>query len=554
MADNFDSMWGTSGAASTPAPTGTTVLDPKEFEKTWLKPAAVEATKEDTNTATSTANAALGGAIEGVPIIGPPLKAGTEKISARIRSLMYGTPYEDELKAVQNYTKQSAEAHPVANTVGQVAGAVGPMVTGAGLAPEAFGIAGPLLQRTIYGAGTNALINGGDSLVRSGGDLEEAGKGAGVGAAIGGSIPVAGNALGYVGRQMLGAPTDAATNALIQRAEQLGIPLRPAQVSTSPFINKLDQMVAKIPGSGMGALVDEQHVGVNRAVARTFGEDAERITPDVMASARRRIGGEFDTVERNTTVQFDRALGQRLGTVLNHANSVLEPGQVAPLANRVTEISNLARGGTFDGETFHDMLKQGAPLSRLQKSADPNIKFYAGQIREALQDALERSASPEMAQRYNTARMQYRNMKTVQPLAEKAATGDISPLLLLNEVRKANPNFAYGAGGDIGDIARIGQRFMRQPPDSGTPLGNKVLDLFMKGGAGVAAGAGGYAAYNSESPIKDTGLGLSALLAASLASRGATTLLNRPQTVNALFARSPALVPAYNQLSPPERQ
>lgn len=36
MAGDFDSVWGTSGAASTPAPTGTVVLDPKEFEKTWL--------------------------------------------------------------------------------------------------------------------------------------------------------------------------------------------------------------------------------------------------------------------------------------------------------------------------------------------------------------------------------------------------------------------------------------------------------------------------------------------------------------------------------------
>ena len=156
-----------------------------------------------------------------------------------------------------------------------------------------------------------------------------------------------------------------------------------------------------------------------------------------------------------------------------------------------------------------------------------------------------------MAQKYNRARYEYKNLKTVQPLAERAPTGDVSPLLLAAQVRKANPNFAYGGGGDLADIARIGQRFMRQPPDSGTPLGNKVLGLLAGGGAGLAAGVGGYAAYNGENPIRDTALGLGGLLGAGLAARGATTLINRPEVFGAAFRRLPAAVPAYNQLSSP---
>ena len=91
---------------------------------------------------------------------------------------------------------------------------------------------------------------------------------------------------------------------------------------------------------------------------------------------------------------------------------------------------------------------------------------------------------------------------------------------------------------------------MRQPPDSGTPLGNKVLDLMTHGGIGLVApaiGAGGYAAYNGESPLESTGWGVAGLLAAGLGARGATTLMNRPEVFGSAFRRLPAAVPAYNQ-------
>jgi len=115
----------------------------------------------------------------------------------------------------------------------------------------------------------------------------------------------------------------------------------------------------------------------------------------------------------------------------------------------------------------------------------------------------------------------------------------------LNEVRKANPNFAYGSGGDIADIARIGQRFMRQPPDSGTPLGTKVLDAFVHGApalAGAALGTG--AAYQGDfNPVSDIGLGVSGMLATALAARGAGRVMLRPQMIENALTRSQVFAP-----------
>lgn len=539
MADDFDSLWGTSGAAS--APTGTTVIDPKAFDNTWLQPGKSEPTKATVPYSAATSLAS--GYIEGIPIVGPLIKAGVEKAAAKARSIRDSTKYEDELATVQQANRGAAEEHPALNTGGQIVGAVAPMAFGAGVAPEAFGLAGPMLQRVVTGAGSNALINGADSFVRSGGDLTEAAKGAGVGGAIGAGAPLVGNALGTVGTKLFGS-SDGAVNALAAKAEAMGIPIRFSQTSESPFVQKMSQMAGRLPGSGMGELHAEQQGAFNRAVAKTFGEDADRITPDVMANAKKRIGGDFDTVAKNSTIKFDTPLANDVGAILHEAGSTLTDSENAILHKQVGNILDKVTGaGEIEGPTYQALTRKGAPLERAMNSSDPNVRHYAGRIKEALDDALERHAPPDMVERLKNARGQYKAMKTVEDLVEKSPTGDISPALLMNPVRQSYGNMAYGGGGHLADLARIGQRFMRQPPDSGTPLGTAALNLLLgAGGAGVAGYSTG---YDPISMLKGAAL----LPATALAARGATTLLNRPEAVGNLLQRAPSLLPAYNQLS-----
>ena len=49
-------------------------------------------------------------------------------------------------------------------------------------------------------------------------------------------------------------------------------------------------------------------------------------------------------------------------------------------------------------------------------SSDSNIANYGGQIREALRDSLQRSLSPDDVAAYQSARAQWKNMKTIEPL------------------------------------------------------------------------------------------------------------------------------------------
>lgn len=551
----FHGIWGTEGASAPADETGTRVLDPKAFENKWLVEPKAAPGEEPVDIGQSRAEGVQ--LLRGVPIAGAYADKAAAALNAAATPFistpgMSSAPTFSERMAenerrIKIGADKYAEEHPVAAGIEQFAGgtaATAPIAATA-LGARALGLTGGLIQRGLAGATSSAAIGAADAAARSGGDLEETKRGAAIGGGVGVISPFVARVIGAGVRKIIAPAADRATNYLLQRAEDLGIPIRPSQSSTSPFINKMDQLVPKIPGSGMGPALDEQRVGFNRAVAQTFGENATRITPDVMAAAKRRLGNEFDAVERGTTVRFDKPLARRLSTVLNDASSVLEDQQMAPIRNRITEIANLVKNGALDGRTFNNMMKKGAPLSRLQKGTDPNVRYYAGEIRSALQDALERSAPADLAQRYNMARYHYKNMKTIEPLAEKAATGDISPTLLLNEVRKANPNFAYGSGGDIADIARIGQRFMRQPPDSGTPLGTKVLDAFVHGApalAGAALGTG--AAYQGDfNPVSDIGLGVGGMLATALAARGAGRVMLRPQMIENALTRSQALAP-----------
>ena len=144
-------------------------------------------------------------------------------------------------------------------------------------------------------------------------------------------------------------------------------------------------------------------------------------------------------------------------------------------------MKNLQPGDTITGTTYGNVIHKGSPLDAALNSSDANISNYAGQIKEALGDSLTRSLPADEAQAYQTARTQYLELKTVEPLTIRADTvggarpssGDISPAALRAAVNKSyGPSVAQAEPGQVplNDLARIGQ-LMKEPPSSGTPNG-----------------------------------------------------------------------------------
>jgi hypothetical protein len=141
--------------------------------------------------------AAVSSAMDSIPVVGPMLTGASDRLAAGIRSYRDGTSYGDELKRIQDYDAGARAAHPIASTIGGVAGGIAgtaPMIMAA---PALFGAGEAALPaRLLASTVSGGALGSGDAAVRSGGDPKEALKGGAAGAALGLGAPVLGAAVG----------------------------------------------------------------------------------------------------------------------------------------------------------------------------------------------------------------------------------------------------------------------------------------------------------------------------------------------------------------------
>src|SRR3546814_19398684 len=87
---------------------------------------------------------------------------------------------------------------------------------------------------------------------------------------------------------------------MARRAGDLGIPLHASQVSQSLPVKVAASAGKYLPFSGYGKAAGRQQEGINRAVAKTFGADAPRLTDEVMKRARQELSRPFETIYNPT--------------------------------------------------------------------------------------------------------------------------------------------------------------------------------------------------------------------------------------------------------------
>ncbi len=281
------------------------------------------------------------------------------------------------------------------------------------------------------------------------------------------------------------AGMNAETAKLAQQMLDEGIDILPGQVGSKPAKIAYDA-VSKLPFMGDKAR-QSQLKQFNAAIARTFGEIADAITPEVMTRAKDRIGKMFNEVFDNNTINADKQLLDDLGDIQMRATSNLTDAQANDVGKMVATILNEFNkgGGTMKGRVYSAFTSKGGALQNLTSSVDPNIKFYAGQVRDAIDDAFTRFANADDVAKLKTAKTQYRSMKTIQDLVPKAADGNISPALLLGKVMANDKSMAYTGGGKLGTLARGGQKFLKEVAGSQTPERQAIYTAL--GGAGAAA-------------------------------------------------------------------
>ena len=226
-------------------------------------------------------------------------------------------------------------------------------------------------------------------------------------------------------------PTDAADAATMQLArDKFDIPLNATDIT---------------PGSGyrtpasMQASVD----GLQRNIVSEMGEDPNtsdllsrnKITTGpggVMDRTATRVGGVFDDVANRTNV--NPAETNNVITKLANIDGGLDlenltDAQKALIRRNIDLVQNAAANGngTISGADYQGLTRTGTPLDKLASNSDPTLAAIGMQIKSALDDGFQASASPADQAALTQARYQWRLMKTVQRLAEKAQGANIDP-------------------------------------------------------------------------------------------------------------------------------
>jgi hypothetical protein len=414
---------------------------------------------------------------------------------------------------------------------GQIAGS-GPFLSAGGAAVGATRVGTALAARPVLNAiATGAGAGAGTSALTSAASDQTLGDQLTTGAGAGAVLGPLGYGAGRLGRAMFSGAVNPETARLAQIArDHYGIDIAAGQMSANPTVRFLDSVLQRLPFTGYGARTADQSAAFNRAITQTFGEDAAHVTPDVLNRARTRIGQTFEDVAARTgPMPVDRGFVGDLGRTLNDARSVLPAAEVEPLANQVERIWSTVdqRTGHIAPESYQALTRRGAPLDRAMQSQNPNIRHYAGQLRNALDDLMERSAPADVVADLRTARAQWRALKTVEPLAAKSTTGDISPALVLNAAGKAYPR----GNGDLNELGRIGRRFLTEPPSSGTA--ERLTLMHLAPAALGAAGIGGAYYFDPENFQRD----LAMAGALGLAARGGSAALRSNALANTLIRR-----------------
>jgi hypothetical protein len=215
-----------------------------------------------------------------------------------------------------------------------------------------------------------------------------------------------------------------------------------------------------------------------------------------MAGTKARLGQAFDDAAANTSIPpaETSTLSNGLANIMPEASQVLTDAELKPLQTQIDNINGLiAKGnGTLSGEAYQALTRSKAPLDLAEGSTNPNVAHYASMIRDHLDDAFQRSASPDVQDALSQARYQYRVMRTIDPLVAGSRDGNITPDAFMQKVLTASRRFdaptggmAYTGGGNIGELARIG-KLMRAPPQTGT-ADRMLINAAAVGGTGLPA-------------------------------------------------------------------
>lgn len=354
------------------------------------------------------------------------------------------------------------------------------------------------------------------------------------------------------GAQWLAKP-NADTATLASSALNQGIPLGISDVSGNRFVKGLRSVLDDLPFvGGIGERANNaKQSGFDMANAKVIGEN-KPLTPEVMSSAKSRIGGELNKVWENNNLKLDGKYVQDLQRIQQEAASKLNPEQAATVNKHIQNLLAKSDNAEISGGFANNW------QSELRMAADGE-KGLAQKILKDLRgstlDAFNRGVAPADAAALKTAKTQYGAYKTLEPLMNKSEAGVAGrspgqvPAALLPQ--RIVEQYGSTSRSPFGDLPQIGSQFIvnRTPQTGGSPraaIQNMGIGSLLTGGAG--AGLGGLAAGGAGAGVGAAmGLGGGALIEKLLSSPDVTRSVLTPAIKRGLLD-NPELTPAVLEL------
>lgn len=396
---------------------------------------------------------------------------------------------------------------------------------GGGLAQALFtgpAAVGPTLGRTALGmAGEGAALLGlyGVGSGETAAERAVGGAvGAGLGAGIGALSPLVMGGAQSLGRRLLTPfATSPERQAAVATLSREGVPLTAGQRTGSKSLMATE---SELGGRKAADIAEDQGRAFTDAAMKRAGGSG-LATPDNLAANKARLGNEFTAMSARNTLQADRVLAQDIQKTLGRYEKLLETQQKPIIRGIVKDVLDRVKSGSgrLSGEEYQTIRSD---LSRAASSTTNQTLASAFRgVRNALDDAMDRSIPAAEKGKWRELRKQYGNQKVLQSASlgagEDAGMGIISPARLRTAASTGNRDgFATGAS-DFTELAKAGQAAMTPLPNSGTPMRLRAQHLGMPIGLAGVGGGVGYSQDGLQGLLAGAGLGaLTPKLAGSL--------------------------------------
>lgn len=324
--------------------------------------------------------------------------------------------------------------------------------------------------------------------------------------------------------------------------KDLGVRIRPGQMPGADLPARLADSI------GMGEKNAAQRQDFARALSKTFGEDTPTLDRATYDRASQSFDQRYDKLAKD--IQIDPNDAGLIGDLANvdakahHELGLIDPMKYNVVNGIVTHVQNemaasSAAGVPVSGLTFRALTRYGSTLSQYARSPDPNVRYFASQVIDALHNAAERGSPAGTIPVLRETNREFKNMLIAREVSDETS-GVVDPTKLAGHVER---RYGNADAGDIGTLAAGGSHLlMGEPRRANYELSGRGKAAAGLGLVGVGA-AVGHAA-------EEHGLNLLHHIYSDPINAGLATL-SLPAGYAAARVAGPAIRRGVNPLIPP---